>query len=192
VHCSVHWDHNWVQGTEFDHVRHLILYDFAIHWFDMLTCLMAAQRPLRVTASLARPDWQLAQPALLGQCLVEYPHGQASLVFDGTARYGHHDRTYLAGSLGTLVSEGVDCKHQQVTLATAQGIARPKLQGVWFPDGFHGTMGELLRAIEEDREPENSARGNLDSLALCFAAVHSAERHQPVVPGEVRAMPGDS
>jgi len=73
---------------------------------------------------------------------------------------------------------------------TARGQASPRLQGCWFSDGFHGTMGELLSAIEEDREPENGARENLKSLALCFAAVASAERRRPVVPGTVRKMPG--
>jgi hypothetical protein len=63
------------------------------------------------------------------------------------------------------------------------------LEGSWFPDGFHGTMAELLTAIEEQREPANGARGNLHGLALCFAAVASAERHEPVVPGTVRTLP---
>ena len=47
------------------------------------------------------------------------------------------------------------------------------------------TMGELLCAIEEDREPENSARENLRSLELCFAALASADSGQPVKPGDV-------
>ena len=51
-------------------------------------------------------------------------------------------------------------------------------------------MAELLTSIEEDREPANGARDNLESLALCFAAVASAERNKPVVPGTVRKMPG--
>ena len=68
----------------------------------------------------------------------------------------------------------------------------PKIpvKGCWFPDGFHGAMGELLRAIEEDREPTNSARDNLRSLELCFAAVASAEIRRPVDPGTVRRLPG--
>ena len=74
-------------------------------------------------------------------------------------------------------------------LTTAAGVARPKLVGSWFPDGFHGTMAELLASIEEQREPMNSARNNLASLALCFAAVASAERGKPVVPGTVRKLP---
>ena len=36
-------------------------------------------------------------------------------------------------------------------------------------------MGELLCAIEEGREPSNSARENLFSLALAFAAVRSPD-----------------
>ena len=76
-----------------------------------------------------------------------------------------------------------------MTLHTPAGHSSPKLKGCWFPDGFHGTMSELLSAIAEGREPENSARSNLRSLELCFAAVASAQRHKPVVPGTVRKMP---
>ena len=49
-------------------------------------------------------------------------------------------------------------------------------------------MAELLCAIEEDREPSNSARENLNSLALCFAAVKSADTGREQVPGKVRKM----
>ena len=51
VHCGVHWDHSWVRGTAFERVYHLILYDFAIHWFDLVASLMGEQRPTRVYAS---------------------------------------------------------------------------------------------------------------------------------------------
>ena len=63
------------------------------------------------------------------------------------------------------------------------------LEGCWFDSGFQGTMGELLCAIEEDREPSHSARNNLRSLELCFAALQSAETGQPVEPGSVRSLP---
>jgi len=189
AHSSVHWDHSFLEGTPFDEVKHLILYDFAIHWFDILTCFFGDREPKRVYASVARTGWQSMKPPLLAQALVEYEGAQASLVFDAHTRFGPHDRTYVTGSRGTLSSTGPDLKHQKVTLATADGQASPRLHGCWFPDGFHGTMGELLSAIEEDREPENGARQNLKSLALCFAAVASAERHRPVIPDTVRKMP---
>jgi hypothetical protein len=59
-------------------------------------------------------------------------------------------------------------------------VARPQLTGAWFNDGFAGAMGELLCAIEDDREPLNSARSNLSSLKLCQAARRSVRTGAPV------------
>ncbi len=189
VHASVHWDHGWVGGTEFEKIEHLILYDFAIHWFDLVGCFLDDRPARRVYASAARSPVQQVQPPLLAQALIEYDSAQASLVFDAHTRFGARDCTYVTGSQGTIVSSGPDLKRQTVTLYTSDGHATPALDGCWFPDGFHGTMGELLSAIEEDREPLNSARGNLASLALCFAAVASAQRNEPVEPGTVCRLP---
>ncbi len=189
VHCDVHWDHSWVKGTAFETTPHLILYDFAIHWFDFITTLMDGIAPTRVFASKARATTQAITAPLLAQVVIEYPHAQASLVFDAQTKFGRTDRVYIAGSKGSITSAGPNQDHQKVELTTAAGIARPKLVGAWFPDGFHGTMAELLSSIEEGRQPMNNARNNLASLALCFAAVASAERGKPVVPGSVRKLP---
>ena len=55
------------------------------------------------------------------------------------------------------------------------------LEGTWNPDGFAGTLAELARAIAEDREPFNSARHNLLSLAITLAACRSAEEGSRLV-----------
>ena len=138
---------------------------------------------------MARATGQQARPPLLGQALIEFDGAQVSLAFDGFARYGPHDRCYLAGTDGSLVSAGPNVNRQRVTLYTAGGVATPKLRGKWFPTGFHGTMAELLCAIEENREPDNSAESSLAGLATCFAAVASAETGRPQVPGRVRRLP---
>ncbi len=189
VQMAVHWDHNWIAGTEFEQVRHVILYDFAIHWFDLLCCFFADRQARQVFASFSRSGHQRAKPALLGQAMVEYDCAQASLFFNGDTRYGPLDTTVIVGSEGTLRSWGPNLNRQQVTLSRGQTVIEPKLEGSWFPGGFHGTMGELLCAIEENREPQNSAKNNLHSLALCFAAVASAESGQAVQPGSVMQLP---
>ena len=188
VRTAVNWDHNWVAGSVFDGIHSLVLYDFGIHWFDIVTCFMAPRRPLRVFASATRAPSQRARPPLLSQALVEYESGQAELFFDANTLFGEQDSTFVAGTRGAAHSAGPDLNAQSVTLATAAGRARPALTGQWFPDGFHGTMGELLRSVEEKREPLNSARNNLSSLELCFAAIASAASHAPVVPGSVRKL----
>jgi predicted dehydrogenase len=189
AHFAVHWDHNWIVGTEFEKVRHIVLYDFAIHWFDLATRFFGQRTAKRVYASNARAATQKARPALLGQAMIEYDGGQASLAFDADTHFGPEDHTYVIGSAGTIASVGKDYQKQKVTLYTAAGHASPKLKGTWFPDGFHGTMAELLRSIEEKREPENNARDNLRGLAVCFAAVRSADTGEPQVPGTVRKLP---
>jgi predicted dehydrogenase len=210
VHCDVHWDHSWVKGTPFERVYHLILYDFAIHWFDFVSTLMQrgeeqnatvvsdsslvpprfdqSSLPRRVVASLCRSSSQSIAPPLLAQVGIEYESAQATLIFDAFTQFGRTDRSLIIGSQGTIRSDGMNSDTQRVELTTAAGIARPRLKGAWFPDGFHGTMGELLCAIEENREPTHSARNNLASLALCFAAVASAECGEPIVPGTVRTL----
>jgi predicted dehydrogenase len=187
AHLAVHWNHNWIKGTHFENVKHIVLYDFAIHWFDILTTFI--DRPAkRVFASYTRSPSQEARPALLGQALVEYENAQATLTFDADVKFGQLDTTFVGGSKGTTTSSGPSLTEQSVTLYTDRGHASPKLKGNWFPDGFHGTMAELLCAIEENREPSNSAENNLQSLALCFAAVASAQTGQPQIPGHIRKL----
>ena len=188
VDFSVHWDHTWVRGTQFESIRHLVLYDYAIHWFDMVSCLLASHRPQRVYASEAHTRGQTVKPPLLAQIVIECEAAQATLAFNADTHFHPQDRSYLSGSQGTLISVGPGSRSQLVTLTTTAGQWQPDLVGCWFPDGFHGTMAELLCSIAERRRPTIDGRGNLDSLALCFAAIASAKRHLPVVPGSVRRL----
>jgi predicted dehydrogenase len=189
AHLAVHWNHDWVAGTKFDAVRHLILYDFGIHWFDIVTAFMGGRRAKRVYASCTHARGQKARPPLLGEAVIEYEDSQASIVLDGFAKFGAMDTTYLAGSRGSIASSGPNLDRQSLTLYTARGYARPRLRGNWFPGAFHGAMGELLCAIEQNRDPVHDARRNLDSLALCFAACRSADTGRPQVPGTVKRLP---
>jgi predicted dehydrogenase len=185
---AISWDHSWIVGTPFDEIADLVLYDFAIHWFDFLNSL-AGPRPESVFAIASRARGQTTRAPLLAQVTVRMEGGQASLAFDGATAYGPRDTTSVTGTLGSLASVGPNLGEQAVTLTTANGFARPALEGTWFNDGFRGAMGELLCAIEDDREPENSAHGNLLSLGLCFAAILSAREGREVRLDEVRRLP---
>jgi predicted dehydrogenase len=188
VSFTLHWDHNWVVGTPFERMRHLVLYDFAIHWFDLMVCFFGERNATNVYAAARRAVGQRARPPLLAHAVVEFEGGQASLVCNGDVAHGQSDRTHAAGTKGSIVSAGPSLSEQRVTLHTAEGRAEPELEGTWFREGFQGAMGELVCAIEEGREPVNNARDNLRSLALSFAAVASAEEGEPVTPGTVRRL----
>ncbi len=180
VEMAVHWDHHWIVGTAFEHCPHLILADFGIHWFDMAVALFSSNEPLSVYAVEARSTSQRAQPPFLAHATIEWEHGQATLQFNADCTIGPEDRTAVIGSKGALRSVGPSLTEQHVTYTTSAGAASPALAGSWFLEGFQGTMLELLCAIEEERAPRNSARENLRSLRLSFAAVQSAESGVPI------------
>lgn len=189
VDCTIQWDHTWTAGTPFEAIRHLVLFDFGVHWFDMVTQLVPDQRPTGVFASVARTAFQRMRPGMLAHAAIDFPSAQVRLAFNGHVQEGQEDRTVVCGGAGTIRSSGPSLSEQKVELHTAAGHASPVLAGTWFTSGFQGAMGELLCAIEEGREATHSARGNLDSLALCFAALASADSKRLEKPGDTRRLP---
>ncbi len=187
AHISIHWNHGWIAGTPFEKVEDLILYDFGIHWFDFLRSI-TGDRARSVIAMASPATGQTAKAPLLAQVLVRMDQGQASLVFDGSTPHGPRDTTYIAGTKGSLCSDGPDLGQQAVTLATGEGVARPTLTGTWFNDGFRGAMGALLVAIEDGTEPANGAEENLASLALAFAAIQSRRTGREVAVGDATRL----
>ena len=188
VSMNLNWDHTWIARTPFEEIHHVVLYDFAIHWFDLCMLFFQGRPALSVFAANARAADQRMRPPMLASAVVRFEGGTATLNFDAHSRFGPEESICVTGSHGTLRARGALCGAHDVTLYTKRGFARPKLEGKWFNDGFRGTMAELLCAIEQDREPLNSARDNLRSLALCFAAVKSADTGCSQVPGKVRKM----
>jgi predicted dehydrogenase len=184
---ELEFDHSWTVGTPFEQIHHLILYDFGMHWFDMAACLLGSRTVHSVYAAVARTTWQKARPPFLASVIIDAENAQVRMSFNASVFLAQSDQTTITGSLGTLHSQGPSLSDQRVTITTGTGQASPVLQGTWFENGFQGTMAELLCAIEENREPSHSARNNLRSLELCFAAMHSANTGQPVRPGESRS-----
>jgi predicted dehydrogenase len=115
VHTAVHWDHSWIKGASFEAMDELILYDFAIHWFDFLASVIR-HRAKEVFATCSFATEQTVRLPMLVQSLVTVDGGQASLVFDAATRYGPLDTTYVAGTRGNLSSVGPNLQEQTVTV----------------------------------------------------------------------------
>jgi predicted dehydrogenase len=190
VRIAIAWDHNWIKPLAFDRIHHILLYDFAIHWFDFVASVFPDKVARGVYATVTRSAGQTATPPLLAHVLVDFDGAQTSLTLDGDSKFGAEDRTTIVGTLGTARSTGSSLSDQTVTCHTADGWFSPALEGTWFIEGFQGTMGELLSAIEGNRQPSNNARDNLRSLALCFAAVKSADTGRPLPPDKIRSLTG--
>ncbi|MFK7788181.1 MAG: Gfo/Idh/MocA family protein [Phycisphaeraceae bacterium] len=189
IDLSVHWDHNWTAGTPFDQIPHLLLYDFAIHWFDMTNCYLGGRKAKSVSAQVQRLAGQKASPPLGGHVMIQADDALATLSFNGNTLAGPVDRSLIVGSDATIQSIGPNLNEQSVTLYRDDEVLTAELNGQWFNDGFAGAMGELLCAIEEKRQPSNDARHNIHSLEIAFAAIASAESGgQPIDIGSVRRI----
>lgn len=189
IDLSVHWDHNWTAGTAFDRIPHLLFYDFAIHWFDMVNCYLVGRRIKQVSASVIRLAGQRTKPPLGGHAVLQADDAIATLSFNGNTLFGSVDRTMVVGSKATIHSTGPNLNEQKLTLFQDDALLDAPLTGRWFNDGFAGAMGELMCAIEQGRAPSHNARHNLHSLEIAFAAIASAEAGgMPMQVGSVRRL----
>ena len=179
---SLQWDQTWIKGIpSFEKMDNLILFDFAIHWFDITACMIMNQNPEKIYASTVRHSKQSYRPPALASVIIDYPETQVSMSFNAHCTQGEEDTTTVVGTKGTLRSRGSGLNDQSILeVHLREGSVKIPLKGCWFESGFQGAMSELLCAIEEDRDPYHSARNNLRSLELCFAANESAELGKPI------------
>lgn len=171
--------YRWTIGTHFEKIPHWAIYDYTVHWIDITRVWMGERVPVSVRARDYRTPNQPPESLTPWGLTVEITYEDGSnAVIRGTGGEpldqpeGHP--FFVNGTLGRI--RGSVLNADFVELQKADATIRYALEGQWFPEGFAGTMGELLLAIGENREPSNSARHNLRSLELTLAAVQSAEQ----------------
>jgi predicted dehydrogenase len=169
-------------GTPFDDVPHMLLTDYLLHWVDITRTWLAdggagpvvsvqatdsrvpgqpaeARNPWSATLSMTTAAGATAVLRIVGNVVSSEPgcpfwvHGT-----DGTLR-----GSVLADSDRLEVDDG----------RTRTDLP---LRGAWFVDGFAAALGELMCAVAEERQPENSAADAAESVRLVLAARDSAER----------------
>jgi len=182
-HCR--WDHNWVVGLSFDKLRHLILYDFAIHWFDVTTSWLKDAKAKMVHGCNIKAPGQRAKGPMLAHATVQYDRVLASLIFDANCPANWPHEFFIEGTEGAIISRD----ENEIEVHKPDGVFKTRLEGNWFPDGFCGTMGEFLCAREQGRQPWINAKDNLKSLQVCFAACIAADKNKLIDPNKVTKLP---
>jgi predicted dehydrogenase len=165
-------------GTHFDELDHFVIYDYFVHWIDICRCWLDGKNVEAVRASDYRtPDQPaMAKSPWAAWVEIHYEDGASALVRSvGEGRTNRPSCPFwVHGTQGTirgsvlLGSDFVELERNGVN-------SRFALEGAWYPDGFAGTLGELVTSIAENREPFNSAQNNLLSLQMTLAACRSAE-----------------
>lgn len=190
---ALYWPHDLdVRANPvFSRMEDLILYDFGIHWFDLVATLFADQGPaVSVYARVGRTVDQAIPVPTSAQVVIEFPRAAATLILRGSSHRARGGSYRVDGSEGTLVHAAANELGGTSVTLHREGEARPyTLIGDWWVNGMHGTMGELLASIEGGRRPFNDARTSLPGLSLCFAAIASARSGAPVDPTTVTRLP---
>jgi predicted dehydrogenase len=182
-----HWM-PWAQGA-----RSLSTFIMSIHHHDTLRFWLGD--PARILAS-TRPDprTKFAHNDGINLTILEFASGARAFscddVWAGPVREGAGSATGIHWrfegteglALGTIGWPGwperVPSTIDYSTTADAGAWHRPRWAEAWFPDAFAGPMAGLMRAIENDNEPEISGRDNLKTIALCEAVLRSASEHR--------------
>jgi predicted dehydrogenase len=164
-------------GTPFDDVDHMLVTDYLLHWIDISRTWLApadvttvqavdsrvpgqdpaARNPWSATVHLGTAEGSSASLRIVGDVVAS--SARCPFWIHGTE--GSLRGSVLMGSDALVLDRG--------------GSQEPlPLTGAWFVDGFAGAMGELMCAVAERREPENSAADAAESVRLMLAARDSA------------------
>lgn len=165
-----------IPGSWYVNLKDFNLMDHGIHYID-LTRYFTGKTPTRVKATTANMPGQVAVSPMMYSILCEYApedNLMATVHFNNIVESPRtHEYTwYVDGTKGSAVAT-----HERVTIAlreTPDDIHVVKLQGTWFYDAFGASMGEMLRALNEGRQPLTAARDNLETIRLANAALISS------------------
>lgn len=166
--------------TPHHHLDEPLLVDMSIHHFDLMHTLLG--QPRAITTTTWDPQWSLFSGPSEGVALVDFDGytvsyrgswvshgaptpwaGEWQLDFaDGQVRWTSRGDGPNFGAADDEVIVRQNGKERSLDLPTVDRLDRA------------GSLTEFARAITEGREPQNSGRDNLASLALTYASVDSA------------------
>jgi predicted dehydrogenase len=174
-------------GTHYTTMAYPLLKDMGIHHFDLLRYVLGLE-PKRVHAITWNPPW--------GWHAGDAAHN-VTIEFEGGCIATHHScgcsvgrQSHWNGELRIEGPNGSLTWDANSLLFAAHRAGEPVLEEpiaqVPVPlQGPDACLAEFISALHEDREPECCGRDNLQSLAIVFAAVQSAETGRPVTIEEL-------
>ncbi len=170
----------------------IALLNMSIHHLDAFRYQFGD--PERILVSIRNdPSHDFAHEDGMAFYILEYANGLRAIGLDNCYTWADHNiqwrvegtegiakgtigwPDYPAGSPSTIA---------WTTRAMEGAWERPSWDEWWFPQAFKGTMGQLMRAIQEDAEPEISGRTTIGTMALVEAAYRSAQEGRSVALAE--------
>jgi predicted dehydrogenase len=176
----------------------IALLNMSIHHLDVFRFLFGDPERIRVSA---RPDPSHDFPHEDGLAfyILEYEDGLRAIGLDNCFTWVDHRIDWrVEGTEGVAKGtigwpdypEGSPSTIDWTTRELDGKWEQPRWEERWFPHAFKGTMGQLMRAIQDDAEPEISGRTTLGTMALVEAAYRSVREGRAVPLEETRVEAG--
>ncbi len=171
----------------------IAILNMSIHHLDAFRFLFGD--PERILVSVRNdPSWDFAHDDGMAFYILEYADGLRAIGSDdcftwadGRIEWRVEGTEGIAkGTIGWPDYPEGSPSTIDYTLRSEEGEwHRPRWDERWFPQAFMGTMGQLMKAIETDTEPEISGRDNLGTMRLIEAAYRSATEGRAVALAEI-------
>ena len=172
-----------------DEMDHVLLLDMAIHTFDAARCI-SGQEPQAVYCVETNPKGSWYKHGAAADAIFEFSGGvivnyRGSWCAEG-ANTNWDSSWRIIGTKGTLLWDGEDGFTLKLVDGD-EGFFRPLRDAEVPPPAdasevldHASVIGEFLDALDEGRAPETAGTDNIKSLAMVFAAIESAEKHQRI------------
>jgi predicted dehydrogenase len=188
MHARPHWQ-KFIEGYE-----RVAILNMSIHHLDIYRFLFGDPESIFVSV---RPDPRTAFKHQDGMAfsILEFRKGLRAIALDNCFSWVDHGIEWrVEGTEG--VAKGTigwpdypAGSPSTIDFTTKQQPGywfQPRWPERWFPQAFIGTMGQLIRAVEDGSEPELTGKDNLKTMALIEAAYRSADEGRTVKLSEVR------
>lgn len=141
------WDHTFMRGTASEQLHHLMLSDFAIHYFDFARQI-SAERPLKsVFANAVKAPYQDMQPSMLANCVMNFGDGLATLSLSSYGSKPEQEYLSCVGSGGSVRGLGTINRLKQREWTDVEGTHTVELEGTEVVDRFRGTLGGVFAVL---------------------------------------------
>lgn len=179
------YDFPWLAGQQ-----ELEIMYHSIHYLDTLRAIFG--NPHRVYCTTGCLPDQQGRGETRSTTVLDFPGGHTALVF--ASSNNRHDTQYarfrFEGSGGTVIGDNHlfsgSAAGDPTRLMVRSDTIDPEVEFVMrvpelrVPHSFVGPMASLMKAIEDDSEPDPGGLDNLDTIALVRACYRSAEIGQAV------------
>ena len=187
--CDVRFYMNWADnpGSHYVTEPFMLINDMMVHHFDLFRYVLG-ENPEDVQAITWNQPWGWHAGDAAHAIVFRFPSGLvATHVAVGCAvgsRTNYNGDWRIEGPQGSIDWTGEETTYSHLH-RTEQPVDHRPLELLDVPAPEQAMLDEFFAAIREDREPECSARDNLNSLAMVFAAIRSAQEGRRVALGEL-------